>query len=93
MSTRFEVTPAVLSAQASSYDDVAVTIGRIRASVRAAGVPSTGRADTTEQLASVLDALLRGLDQLGEAAVADADDLRRAAVGYLLADRSAMRVG
>jgi len=89
--TGFEVTPSALSAPAMAYDDVAVTVSRVRASLRAAGLPSTGRAGTTELLASVVDALTAAVDVLGRAAVADADDLRSAAAGYAWADATAVR--
>ena len=91
MGPGFEVTPSALSAPAAAYDDVATTLARIRSSLRAAGLPSTGRADTTELLDSVLVGLTTAVDGLGRAAVADADDLRAAAQGYQYADATAVR--
>ena len=91
MGTGFEVTPSALSAPAMAYDDVAVTVSRVRASLRAAGLPSTGRPETTGLLASVVEALTAAVDVLGRAAVADADDLRAAATGYTRADATAVR--
>jgi len=89
--TGFEVTPSALSAPAATYDDVATTLARIRSSLRAGGLPSTGRADTTELVESVVTSLTAAVDGLGRAAVVDADDLRAAAHGYEYAEARAVR--
>ena len=86
----FAVDPGALAAAAAQLDGVAAAVARVQVSVRAEGVPATGRADTDALVGSVLDALGSALRGLGTAVAQDAEALRAAAAGYARSDARAV---
>ena len=88
--TAIVVDPAALSSAAGQLDDVAAVLARVHLSVRAQGLPDTGRCDTTALVSSVAEALAASVRGLGAAAAADADGVRAAAASYRRVDGGAM---
>ena len=85
----FSVDPAALRGAAGTCDRAAEQAAGVLASVRGAGVPSTGRPETAGELGWLLDRLQDALDGLGRALTADADALTGAADRYASTDRGA----
>jgi uncharacterized protein YukE len=81
-----EVTPGALSSAARACDQGAATTAGVLASLRAAGAPDTGRADSRAAVAALLERLDRAIAGLGTALTADADALRSAAATYVRTD-------
>jgi hypothetical protein len=84
-----EVDPAHLRAAAARCDRAAEGVDGVLRSVRAAGAPDPGRADTAAELDHLLDRLTAALTGLGSALASDADALVGAAEQYASTDRGA----
>lgn len=78
----FEVDPAQLVGAAGQCERAAEQAAGVLGSVRGAGVPSTGRSETSVELTWLLDRLTGALAGLGRALVSDAEALQGAAARY-----------